>query len=238
MPVGANLIFTRLLIIMKINHINQNLNKKPSPFTARIHYVDIEVFKDLLKKENKPFEVGSVHNSDWVINEGAFKKTVAFTRGAFNCVVGSIFNPETKLMNMFHLSPYQKTMRDIENTKAIIIAQARELKGDSKANLEGFLLGGDSQISVSRWDLELVRNIKDTFSKIADEIGMDYTTISERLAMYTSVSVISDAEKNSHFVYVDAPKRELRNLRDLDLNFKTKIISPKDEVIINSKLFE
>lgn len=229
--------------------------RQSSPsFKANIYLVAKSAFKDTLEKLPDAFEVGRTNNSDWLISEAAVNKVSAFTQDVYNCVFGSIFNPETRRVNLFHLSPYEKTMSDIQKVMAQVIEQAKELKGSSKCRLEGLLMGGnppkkdgviasimhevrqkagtsvyDKSDRQTYWDVELLKSMKKAFSEISEKLGMDYSVIADR-KFPCCASVISDASKNTHYVYIGNAYPPVRVVSDLKDLYKTRIISPKDTI--------
>lgn len=208
--------------------INQkNIHKKEPSFNARIYYVDSQTFSNILKRNPNCFQVGRISNTNWLVDEGAFKQPSAFTLKAYNCVVCSIFNPKTKLLNKYHLSPYPKTMLQLERVQGIIFEQAKALKGMSKIKLQGFITAGDSNKIASSNERGLLPAIQETFQKIQDVLGMDYSIIAGRI-VDSGVSVISDARLNAHYVYTcpHINKREI-----LANSYEINNISPKDTVV-------
>lgn len=220
---------------MQIKNLNENyrITSDSPSFKAKIRFVNEKYFNSLRKKLLQPYEVGKITNEDWLIEEAAVKKQSAFTLEACNCVVGSIFNPETKLVNMLHLSPYVENMSRINEVKDIIFEQAKNLKDKSKINLEGFITGGNSsKIRGSFYNVKLLEEILDTFRNIAKNLGMDYSVIAGRENGLSSVNVLSDATKNVHFVYVNTPREEIRNITNLMGAYERKLLSPKDTIIL------
>lgn len=225
---------------MPVENINNNykgysITKKPS-FKATIKYVDRKTFNRIMTQSLDSFEVGKISNSEWLMTEAAVKKASAFTREVCNCVVGTFFNPETKLTNMFHLSPYKKNMTNLMDVKKEIFRQVKILKGDSRSNLQGVLLGGNSTAIGTSWDVKLVETVKEAFAEISDKLGMDYSIIAERKSYSPCLNIFSDASKNTHYVNVQEPFVQIRKSVDLDHSYKTRIISPKDSIVIDSSL--
>ncbi len=225
-------------------------------FKANILLVNKKVFQNTLDQLPDAFQVGDSKNLDWVISEAAVNKVCAYTKDVYNCVLGSIFNPETRRVNLFHLSPYEKTMPDIQKVMAQVIEQAKQLKGNSKVRLEGLLMGGNPpkkegmissiwqeiQKSVGTsvyegsekqtyWDVQLVKAAKETFAEIAERFGMDYTVITGRKSP-CFLNIISDAGTNTHYVNVGNAFPPVRSASDLASFYKTRIISPKDNINI------
>ena len=219
--------------VQKINYNSANFsNQKQPSFKATIRYVSGIDFKRILRQLPYAFEAGDCEN--YTMYTSVVKKPSAFTTGAFNCVIGTIFNPETKLTNMFHLAP-SKNYYNIDSIKNELFRQATELKGDSSVNLEGFLTGGNAYMSLGSWDMAFVQAIKDIFSDISKKIGMDCTMITERFDNYIGVNVISNARVNTHYVNVTRSYADIvpDNLYKI---FKTVKISPKDTVEIEPSL--
>ncbi len=217
------------------NYKSHSILNKPS-FKATIKYVDKKTFNRIIAQAADCFEVGRTTNSEWLMTEAAVKKNSAFTRGVCNCVVGTFFNPESKLTNMFHLSPYKKNMTDLPEVKKEIFRQAKVLKGGSRSNLQGALFGGNSAAIGTGWDVKLVEAIKEAFAEIKDKLGMDYSIFAERRSYSPRLNVFSDAFKNTHYVNIEEPFVPIRNLTDLDLSYINRIISPKDKMVIDPAL--
>lgn len=218
---------------MQVRSLNQNnIYQKPLSFNARICYVDKSTFYTMRKGLIGCFEVGDVGNSEWLIEEAAFKRPSAFTLEAYNCVVGSIFNPETQLVNMFHLSPYKKTMSRLNQVIEIIYEQAKSLKDKSEVKLEGLVTGGDGRKVGNNDDRKLLEAIKKAFENISKSQGMNYSVIAGRKNGQSHVNVISDAAKNTHYVYSYQPDFEISDVSELSKCHETAIICPNDELII------
>jgi len=221
---------------MQINFSNQTpVQNNKTSFKAKIKFVDKKTFNALLKTMPDSFEVGKVTNKHWTIEEAALVKPSAFTLEAYNCVVGSIFNPKTKLTNMFHISPYEEDIIKIDEIADNIFKQAKILKGNSKTKLEGFICGGES-FECSEPDERLLLNIiHEIFDKISRKLGMNYSTISGR-TYDSNLNLISDAQKNTHFVYLDHPRfKSITNRYQLDVSHDKKMLSPKDSIILTNK---
>ncbi|MEI8377462.1 MAG: hypothetical protein WCF95_02890 [bacterium] len=170
------------------------------------------------------------------MTEAAFKKPAALTRKAFNCVAGSIFNPDTKLTNMFHLNPYKPNIEKLSEIQDAIFNQAEALFKESNTRLEGFLGATDGLgEGMSEQSRKLFGAIKVTFDKIADNFGMDYSMIAQRKNCGAGISIISDARINTHYICAETTKSHVQNLNDLMDNFYTRILSPKDNIIIGDK---
>jgi len=221
-----------MVLIMQINVLNQRpITKKQPSFKAIIHYVNRPRFYEILQQLPDCFEVGNKYNKDWTIEEGAVKKASAFTLKTCNCLVGSIINPETKLGNFFHISPYEKNINRIDEIKDIIFEQARMLKDNSKQKLEGLILGGECKRISDKGDRKLKETFITAFEKIKKELEMDYSIISGRTNATYWLDIISDATKNAHYVNVQQKRPfEIKNLEELEQVFETKILSPKDSI--------
>lgn len=223
-------------------------------FKANIYLVSKKAFQNTLEQLPDAFQVGDSKNLDWVISEAAVNKVCAYTKDVYNCVLGSIFNPETKRVNLFHLSPYEKTMPNVQKVMVQVIEQAKQLKGNSKGKLQGLLMGGnppkkEGMIASIRqeiqkslgtsvyegserqtyWDVQLVKAAKEAFAEIAARFGMDYTVITGRKSP-CFLNIISDASKNTHYVNVGNAFLPVRSESDLASFYKTRIISPKDNI--------
>jgi len=203
------------------------IHKKEPSFNARIFYVDSRTFSNILKRTPNCFEVGRISNTNWLVDEGAFKQPSAFTLKAYNCVVCSIFNPKTRLLNKYHLSPYPKTMSQLERVQHTIFEQAKALKGMSKIKLQGFITGGDSNKIASSNERGLLPAIQETFQKIQDVLGMDYSIIAGKMDK-SKVSVISDARLNAHYLY---RYPHIKNGENLANSYEINNISSKNTVV-------
>jgi len=204
----ANYFLSHFILNMQVEKISQSyIPKKETSFKAKICYVDNKTFQALLKQLPDCFEVGRITNKDWLIDEAAVKKKKAHTLGTYNCVVGSIFNPETKLVNMFHLSPLGKTMSNLGRVCDSIIIQAEELKGNSGAILEGFISGGNAKGLSTSSETTLLDMVLQTFVSISKKVGMDFSVLAGRENGCSSIDIISDAAANAHYInyFTDRP---------------------------------
>lgn len=234
---------------------NSTISNKSPSFRANIKIVNGDKFKAVLKSLPDSFQVGRITNAEWVISEAAINKPSAFTLEVCNCVGGSIFNPETQMTSMFHLSPYRSNMINLKGIQEEIFRQAKFLKGKSSSNLQGLLFGGESFPNedfldvVSKnieqgifksqkysykdyqmaWDIQLLNALKDVFSGISKKLGMDYTAIVGRKGG-SCVDVISDAQENTHYLHVRNASPPILSVSDFVDNYKTRIISPKDKL--------
>lgn len=185
---------------MRINYIDKT-NQQPN-FKSNIVIVNKPTFDNLLESTKaRAFEVGRVYHKDFLIKEAAVAKPLSFTLEAYNCIIGTIINKETKLANMFHLSPYPKTMSDIQNVVSSIYQHAKKLKGLSHANLEGLILAGNGSNNQCQKDKELMRAIMDAFSRISTDMGMDYSVITGRKYAEYGLSVMTDAQRDVNYVF-------------------------------------
>lgn len=222
---------------MKINYTDQT--KIQPHFKSNIIIVNKNTFDNLLElTKGKAFEVGRVHHKDFLIKEAAVAKPLPFTLIAYNCIVGTIINKETKLANMFHLSPYHKTMANIQNVASLIYQHAKKLKGQSDANLEGLILAGRGSGEACQEDRELMKTIMGAFSRISTDMGMDYSAITGRKYVKYGLSVMTDAQRGVNYVY---PFEEglfgnPSNKKITDFYEKVSI-SPNDTLVENHILF-
>jgi hypothetical protein len=195
---------------MKINSYTpnyQNKFQKQPAFEADINLVSKARFNEIITQKiiekSNPFEVGNIHNQDWTISQAAFKKPLAYTAGVYNCIAGSILNPETGLVNMFHLSPYKKTLAELEETRKIIIEQTKALKENTKSNLEGIIVGSNSsQIIETSYEKTLYKAIKELFNEMADNIGMNYSKFLGRKSGYYGINLMTDGITKRHYLNI------------------------------------
>jgi len=182
------------------------------------------------------YEVGNPIRSDFTIEEAAVNKSSAYTLSARDCVVSSIFNPETKKVNQNHLAPYQKTILSIDEVAETMFAHTQQLLGNSKIRLEGFLTAGEGYMRTDE-DLKLFQMFENNFKKVSNILGMDYSVIAQRRDGQTQVDLISDAVADAHYVYVkdNEGKNLIENLSDFMDAFVIKILSPKDKLVIMGK---
>lgn len=228
---------------MRINSVNtkndyQNKAQKRPSFKADIFFVDRRAFrlkrKDLTTLFQKPFKVGSMWK-DYTIDQAAVKKFSAMTYNAWDCTVGIIFNPQTGLVNMYHLNPLGKTLDDIKEVKDIIFEQAKELKGDSKTPLQGIILGAES---IHKPDpilksVTLFSEMKYTFDKIRKNLGMDFSIIAGRLHDHEGINVISCPNESSY--YIATHLSNPHSVKSVGRSYEIKEIAPKDRVFFNGQ---
>ena len=223
---------------MQINNCyNQAQVRKKEPyFKATIYYVDGATFEEKQKLLVDCYEVGNPIRSDFTIEEAAVNKSSAYTLSARDCVVSSIFNPETKKVNQNHLAPYQKTILSIDEVAETMFAHTQQLLGNSKIRLEGFLTAGEGYMRTDE-DLKLFQMFENNFKKVSNILGMDYSVIAQRRDGQTQVDLISDAVADAHYVYVkdNEGKNLIENLSDFMDAFVIKILSPKDKLVIMGK---
>lgn len=214
-------------------NLNQSKNKYNTSFKANICFVDKRTFLNIKKNLNQPFWVGGL--IDGVIKQAAVKQKNAYTTGDIVCTVGSLFNTDSKLVNMFHLSPKGKTLPHIQEVKEIIFSQAKNLKNLSKKNLQGLLLGSDGNRMLDKYHLSvsLREEIISVFNKISKDLGMDFSIIMGRLDPYTQMNLISDPVKNTHYIWVKGINSN--SVSEVASNYEIKRISPKDRVFFNGK---
>ena len=211
---------------------NRTCSSPSTPsFSAKLHFVNGAEFEDIKKSLPDIFEVGKASGlPEWSIEEGAVKKPTAFTEHACNCIVGSIFNTQTKLTNMFHLGPYEATMLRMGEVQDTIFRQAKELLGNSKEKLEGFLTGGNNPAKSYGFEKELYGGVKDTFDKISTDLGMTYSMVGQRSENTIAVNVISDANTNTHYIYAKQYDFPIDTFYNIIYMFDKRIISPQDSV--------
>lgn len=219
--------------------VGSNNNYKNSPsFRANIYYVNDNYFRHLAKKfRDIPEAAGTytgtstLHPYEYLVENAVIEKPQAITLDARNCVVAVFINPVRKLLNMYHLSPYETTMSKLEETQNTIFEQAKKLKADTKENLQGIIKAGDffTKKNVDLASIALLNAIKNTASDIAKKIGMDTTTIAGRKEVGIGVSVFSDALQNTHNILVSKgyPIEPDENILE---NFGIKNISPYDKL--------
>lgn len=218
---------------MQVNRVSQNrITRKEPSFKATINIVtDKKVFDYALNMVPESFKVGS----NWVIEEAAVLKRTAHTLTGRNCVVGSIFNPESKRVNMFHIAPSRKNMDDISMIKDTIYEQALQLKNNSLQRLEGFLTGGNNSRDRYGYSNPMLRTIENTFWAISEELGMDFSVVAGREDLCNEIHLISDARTNNHYLFPDAYKKPILGAQELSDFFEKKIISPNDKFKLNGE---
>lgn len=200
---------------MQLNSYNSN-NKihSQTSFKAEIHIVDKARFDKELSHLKECFEVGRKTNKNWGIEEAAVEKPTAVTFDAYNCVVGAIVNPETQRLNMFHLSPYEKNMSQLNVILDKIFAQVIKLKASTDVNLQGFICGANSTEKGVTSSSNLLNSVMCLFRKMSDEVGLDYSIIAGRRNFCSGVNLLTDAKKNIHFLNpfdYSSPARKLEN---------------------------
>lgn len=216
---------------MKINYINQigQTNQQPK-FKSKIIVVKNKTFFNILEANKKrSFEVGRTFHSDFLIEEAAVRHPLPYTFCAYNCVVGTIINRETKLANMFHLSPYEKTIKNIENVARLIYEHAKTLKEQSFAALEGLVLAGNGHKEECGNDKILMASVLDAFSKISNDMGMTYSVITGRKDGFYGVSAITDAQNGINYIYPfsEGSQKPVKK-GDITGFYEKVIISPND----------
>lgn len=222
---------------MKINSINTNniykkkVQKRPS-FKADIFFVDGHTFNRKLKELSGIFHVSGI--IDGVIEQAAVKKESAYTKGIRVCTSCITINPEKMLLNMEHLSPKGKTLPNINEVKSTIFKQAKDLKGETKRNLQGLILGSDGSTMQELFPLSisLRQELCLVFDKISKNLGMDFSVIAGRINPYTKMNVISDSVRNAHYIWVQGLNST--SMQEVAKNYKTRLISPKDRVFFNN----
>lgn len=218
---------------MRIDKTNNNSYISPS-FKAEIRIVNDAVFDRELAKLKKSFQVGRISNKEWLIDEAAVKKPSAYTIEAYNCVVGSIINPETKKVNMFHLSPYEGNMSQLETVLDKLFVQVKKLKDDTKSSLQGFISGGSGRLVGDRNDRRLLQSILDLLKKMSDEIGLDYSVIAGRTWNEAGVNLLCDGEKNIHYLNPFYPSVPIKSIYDLAENYEVFSKSSVDKIVIEN----
>lgn len=213
---------------------NNSYNKSPS-FKADIYSVNTKYFEQIQAKYPKIPEAGSTlfqGSREWLIENAVIGKPQAITHRASDCSLVSIINPQTKQLNMYHLSPYERTMSRLEKIGDTIFEQAKKLQGNFDVELEGLMLGSDSKALYGEDadSFRLQEFMKKTLEAISQKIGMATTIITGKKDSATNVSLISDAVKNTHYVLA-RPVRP--SLGEFFNDFETKIFSPKDTFLIN-----
>lgn len=225
---------------------SNNNYKNPPSFKSKVYYMGENCFNHLVKKfPNVPEAAGTYTGSsilypyEWLIENAVIEKPRAITLDARNCVVAVFINPVRKLLNMYHLSPYEGTMSRLQEIQNTIFEQAKKLKADTKENLQGLIMAGDffTKENVDLCSVALLDVVKNTASNIAEKIGMDTTIIAGRKNTL-GVSVFSDALRNKHNILVskDYPIEPDENILE---NFGIKEISPNDKLatIINNRIW-
>ncbi|MDD3435766.1 MAG: hypothetical protein PHC64_01290 [Candidatus Gastranaerophilales bacterium] len=213
---------------MKITRINQNYTQKNPSFNADIRLVRSGGEFLTIAKGLRSVEVCRVTNKFFNIEEAAVMQRAAYTLRVFDCLAGSIINPETCLLNMFHLSPYENTMPRLEKVLGTIYRQAERLKGKTKTPLEGFIAGGDNSSDSKR----LFEGIKNIFDEIAKDLGMDYSIIALRKFSF-GVDLASDARTGTHYLhlkpcYCKEPEWLKQNAYNYLGKYRRIVISPSD----------
>lgn len=164
----------------------------------------------------------------------------AITLNACDCVVGAIINPKTQLANKVHLSPYERTMSVLERTLRRFREQAHVLQGNSKARLQGLLIGGDNRESEPNAAL-LLQEMHAVYRNIADSYGMDYSVIAGRNNFRFGVDVISDAKANSYYIHLREdpnPYREsfeISSASELAWAYKQRRLARDHKIIIGGE---
>ena len=224
---------------MKIAEFNQSqiIQKKPikTSFKADIRYVKPDTFNAMMNVYPCKFRVWNHGLTEWVLGQSAIKKPIAYTEQVCNCVTGSIINPETRLLNMFHLSPYETNMANLKEIKERIIEQAKILKAGSSKNLEGLLLGGDSPQLEIYEQAGLLKTVLEAFKTISKDFGMDYSVIAGRKNKFSYINLLSDARNNVHYINVNSFKSNVNNATDLSRYYEIKHLSDKDTLFIRNK---
>lgn len=220
---------------MQVKILNQKpqIKSKNPSFKAEIYYLNESPFYNKLASLRGIFEVGNRNNKEWLIEEAALIKPKAFTRIARNCVAFSIINPETKNLNMYHLSPEYQTMSRIELIPYIIFNQAKELKKNSSLKLEGLVTAGDYGRQARKDEAILLNTIIKTFKIISKKLGMDYSVIAGRKNGDTEINIISDAVENSH--YINIYPYNMTNHLDIINLYKKRILSLNDNFYISEE---
>lgn len=220
---------------MEIAGVNSYRDRtvKDTSFKADICFVNRRTFYKLKKELNKPFWVGGL--IDGVIKQAAVKAKNAYTTGDIVCTVGSLFNTDSKLVNMFHLSPKGKTLPHIQEVKEIIFSQAKNLRDCSSKNLQGLLLGSDANHLPDKYpkSISLREEILSVFNKISKDLGMDFSVIMGRLNPYTQMNLISDPVKNTQYIWIKGLNSN--SVSEVAKNYEIKRISPRDRVFFNGQ---
>lgn len=218
---------------MQIKNVNQNSSypKTPSFGENIIYLADKSSFWRHVKQFPDSFEVGRISNKIWTLEEAAIKKPFAFTWEASNCVIPSIINSETKLTNLYHISPHEENIRNLGQIRKTLVKQALELKDGSAEKLEGFINAGNSSaMPGSPWNWKLLNTIMDIFKEISETIGMDYSVIAGRKNGSGYSSVISDAKTNTQSVYSRFNRKIIRNMDDIKEAYDELIFSPNHKI--------
>lgn len=224
---------------MKIADLNQTQimqkRSQKTSFKANINYVRPDTFHAMLATFPRSFRVWNHGLCEWTIDQSAVRKPVAFTEGVCNCVTGSIINPETKLLNMFHLSPYESNLSNLKEIKEGLIEQAIILKNGRKKPLEGLLLGGDSPQMKEGEEAGLLKTVLEAFEYISKYFGMDYSVIAGRKNKFSHLNLLSDARNGIHYVNVNSSNSVVNNATDLSRYYEIKLLSDKDNLFIRNK---
>lgn len=184
---------------MEISNTTQQNN---CSFKARICINDNAFNKMLNKIKGKAPEV----TAPWRLGNEAIEKPVAYTMGAYNCLVVSIINPEKHLVDLWHFEPNAyNAILAIDHIKESIIKRANQLKGKSDVPLEGLLIGGEGGNAINEKDKIFRKEFMNLFNEISEKIGMTYSTITGRKEMSYGVNVITDAKTNTHYININSP---------------------------------
>ncbi len=216
-------------------HRNNSYNKSSS-FGSGIYCTNLDYFQKIYKKLPEMPNAGNTytggfHKYEWLIENAVIQQPRAATLEAYNCVVLSIINPVRKLLNLYHLSPYEGTMSRLQDIKNTIFEQAKQLKADSKSPLEIFMTGGDSMSKdfPDENSNKLLNALSGTINDISEKIGMTKSIIAGRKSGEIGVSVISDATENKH--YLNITERFVpTSLSGIQSDFEIQDINSKDKI--------
>lgn len=222
---------------MKINNIAQNnKNHYKFGFKANICQVDKTKAERIIQGLPNQFEVGR----KWIIEEAAVNLPTFYTHPALNCVIGSVINPKTGLGNMFHISPNPSNMDRLDEILSTIYRQTKALQRKPNERLEGLIVGSDGlnmegKVYQPEWLIEnnkkLQSSIKRLFKRMAESLGMDYSTILGRKDSIYCISVATDATHNTHYINLKGTD----GIKDLRRLYEDVFISNNDRLLIEKE---
>lgn len=141
---------------MKINSDNQT-------FTSRIKFVDYQIFKNEISRLNpKKYEVGYPWNADTMK-----KGKNLYTTSIMDCIAGGVIDDNS--ITMFHLCTLNRAKAKQHRLKGFSIdnfeRRLLEKIDLAKDNLHGFILGGFQMEENSKYNVRILKKIKNVFEE-------------------------------------------------------------------------
>lgn len=201
-------------------------------FTARIYLLNSKAeFIDRAKLFDH-FYVGPT----WTIDEAARSVPTAATTGIFNCVVTSVLDPVSRLVNMTHIQPREENMVNLAEIQQKTFNYVQELFKRSKSRLEGLITGG-KMVDVAPAYYEYVHSpmliaaTKNTFNRISKLFGMDYSVIGLQKGWGNEINILTDGKNGIHYLLAtDSNNKPITTPESLDKNFNFIQLSKADTV--------